>query len=49
MTNDQTPLNETPARASYECPVVIELKLTDGTEGKSNAFGSEVTTFAGPS
>jgi hypothetical protein len=48
MTNDQSPVNETPQRAAYETPVVIELNLGEGTDGKPVPSLVETST-SGPS
>ena len=49
MTNDQSPVNDTPQRAPYETPVVIELNLTDVTSGKTFLSPPEYFADSGPS
>ena len=50
MSNEfKAELSDTPQRAPYERPVVIELNLAEGTYGKINAFSVESGTTYGPS
>lgn len=49
MTKDQIPSNETPTRAPYKQPVVIELDLAMNTDGKYSFAPGEGGTQIGPS
>ena len=49
MTNDQSPVHDTQQRAPYETPVVIELSLSGGTDGKTNVAAAELFYFTAPS
>ena len=49
MTNNQSPVNETQQRAPYETPVVIELNVGGGTDGKTTYVATELDLHFGPS
>ena len=50
MSNEfKAELSDTPQRAPYERPVVIELNLAEGTNGKAVLNAFESSTTYGPS